>query len=470
MLDLIGAICCGWDNNLVLLWSDQTVMTFDEAIAIVDATIPPEQLSDLQEIVFRQSWLGKTYQEIAQETGYDPDYIRGVGFQLWQLLSTAFGAKVTKNNFRSILRQQARSPIAPTPSKSATSGSPTSLQTTTKVLLEHPEGPVSLDSPFYIDRPPIETLCYDAINKPGALIRLRAPSLMGKTSLKNRILAYATQQGYQVVRLNFEQVDPSQLSHLNQLLRWFCATITQQLNLESKLDHYWDADCGAKVSCTLYFQGYILPQLHQPLVLALDEVNRLLEYPEVAQGFLPLLRSWYEEARDLTIWQKLRLVVVHSTEIYVPLDINQSPFNVGLAIRLPEFTPEQVQELAHRHGLPWQQAESHQLMALIGGHPYRVRLALYHLVQQSLDLPQLLQESLTATGIYQDQLRQHWGTLQQHPELRLAMQQIVSTTGNLKIDPIAAYQLESMGVAKFVGDQIVPSCELYRLYFRTQLN
>jgi hypothetical protein len=451
-------------------------MTLDEAIAIIDAALKPARLNDLQETVFRQSWLGKTYQEVARETGYDPDYIRGVGFQLWQMLTEAFGEKVTKNNFRSVLRQHGRVELSSFETQSdlrvgqgADVAEPTS-RLSIQGGLELPEGPVSLDSPFYIDRPPIETLCYDAIVKPGALIRLRAPSLMGKTSLKNRILAHAAQQGYRLVRLNFDQVDESKFSNLNQLLRWFCATVTQQLQLESRLDLYWDEDCGAKVSSTVYFQGYVLEQINTPLVLALDEVNRLLEYPEIAQSFLPLLRSWYEEARDLEIWQKLRLMVVHSTEIYVPLDINQSPFNVGLAIRLPEFNPGQVQDLARRHGLHWGALESDRLMALIGGHPYRVRLALYHLAREDLELEQLLRESPTATGIYSHRLRQHWIALQQHPELMAAMKQLVATEDGARIDPIAAYQLESMGVAKFEGNQVVPSCELYRLYFRSQLN
>lgn len=45
----------------------------------------------------------------------------------------------------------------------------------------------------------------------------------------------------------------------------------------------------------------------------------------------------------------MRLIVVHTTESYVPLHINQSSFNVGLAIALPRFNLEQVQELAQRY-------------------------------------------------------------------------------------------------------------------------
>jgi hypothetical protein len=62
--------------------------------------------------------------------------------------------------------------------------------------------PVSFDSPFYVERPPIEFDCYNEIEEPGALIRIKALRQMGKTSLTNRILAHARSQNYQTVRLN----------------------------------------------------------------------------------------------------------------------------------------------------------------------------------------------------------------------------------------------------------------------------
>jgi len=85
----------------------------------------------------------------------------------------------------------------------------------------------------------------------------------------------------------------------------------------------------AKSAVLFYFRSHLLEQINSPIVLALDEVNQIFEQPQVAKRFfLPMLRSWYEEARKLPIWQKLHLIVVHSTEI-VHLQLNQSPFNVG---------------------------------------------------------------------------------------------------------------------------------------------
>ena len=68
--------------------------------------------------------------------------------------------------------------------------------------LEELGGQVPLDSPFYVNRPPIEERCYAAIAKPGALIRIKAPRQMGKSSLTIRILSYAEQQNYRATWLN----------------------------------------------------------------------------------------------------------------------------------------------------------------------------------------------------------------------------------------------------------------------------
>ena len=134
------------------------------------------------------------------------------------------------------------------------------------------------------------------------------------------------------------------------------------------------------MSCTLYFRQHLLEQINAPLVLALDELNQIFEHPHVAKDVLPLLRSWYEEAKRVPVWQNLRLIIAHSTEVYVPLQLNQSPFNVGLATQLVGFTFDHVQQLAQRYGLNWSDGESaKQLMAMVGSHPALIHTALYHL-------------------------------------------------------------------------------------------
>lgn len=256
---------------------------------------------------------------------------------------------------------------------------------------------------------------------------------------------------------------------LDKFLRWFCANVGRQLKLSSALDEYWDEDIGSKVSCTLYWQYQILENLDQPLVLALNEVNILFQYLSLAQEFLPLLRSWHEEAKQVSTLQKLRLIVVHSTEVYIPLNLHQSPFNVGLPIRLPEFTLEQVQELAQRHGLNWQRTQkAKKLMAMVGGHPYLIRIALYYLCQKNSDLEKLLSTAPTLSGIYSEHLRCHWMMIKSNQDLSLTLKKLINSQEILPIESLAAYQLDSMGLIHLEGNQVKMSCELYRLYFSAQ--
>jgi WD40 repeat protein len=88
----------------------------EAALAALDNILAPHALSNLQERIVRGCWEGKTYTQIAETTGYDDDYIRDVGFQLWRRLSQTLGEKVSKSNFKTVLRRLAQSSIASTPS------------------------------------------------------------------------------------------------------------------------------------------------------------------------------------------------------------------------------------------------------------------------------------------------------------------------------------------------------------------
>ena len=175
--------------------------------------------------------------------------------------------------------------------------------------------------------------CYQSLLQPGALIRIKAPSKMGKSRFLNDVLNYAQEKQYSTVHINLLQIESSKFANLDRFLRWFCIYLSDALGLNSELDNYWSQDRGSMLSCTRYLE-MILSQSEQPLVLGLDEVDRLLNYPDLSQDFFYLLRSWHEEANNDELWEKLRLIVVYSTEDFGSLDINQSPFNVGLPIEL----------------------------------------------------------------------------------------------------------------------------------------
>lgn len=335
--------------------------------------------------------------------------------------------------------------------------------------LELPEGEVRLASRFYIARQPLEDRAMETVTQPGALIRIKAPRQMGKTSLMARLLAHAEQAGYHQVSLSFHLVDAGDFADLDRFLYRFCARIGRKLQLPNCLSDYWDELFGSKDNCTAYFEEYLLAQLDAPLVLGLDEVDRVFQYPAIASDFFGLLRAWHEDAKNRPIWQKLNLVVVHSTEVYVPMDLNQSPFNVGLPVELPEFSPEQVAELAQRHGLNWQRDRVLQLMQMVGGHPYLVRLALYHFAQGDFSLKDFLDTATTESGLYREHLHRHLWNLERYPDLAAAMEDVVVASAPIRLNTTLGFRLCSMGLVKIEGNRVTPSCQLYRQYFRNCL-
>ena len=80
-------------------------MKLDNILQQLDTILESEQLNDIQETVFCLSWQGKPYEQIANKTGYDRDYIKDVGCRLWKQLSQKFGTKVTKRNLHTAFRQ-----------------------------------------------------------------------------------------------------------------------------------------------------------------------------------------------------------------------------------------------------------------------------------------------------------------------------------------------------------------------------
>ena len=84
----------------------------EKALELLDTILPPGSVNNVKALIFRQAWDNKGYAEIAEEAGYATEYIKESGAQLWRTMSEALGERVTKNNFRSLLRQRFESQLA----------------------------------------------------------------------------------------------------------------------------------------------------------------------------------------------------------------------------------------------------------------------------------------------------------------------------------------------------------------------
>ncbi len=408
-------------------------------------------LEPIEQLILEHSWAGRTYSEIAQTSGYASVYVREVGSRLWQALSEALGARVTKKNLQLLLNaDQVAQANAP----------------------EFPSGPLGVNSHLYIERPPLEQKAAKAIRQPGCLLRIRATRKMGQTSLLYRLMGEAKKFGYQTIMLNLQQVEPVIFETGETFLRWFCATISYQLELaEDPLHLPWDAGMGSSLNCTFYLQREILEVCRNPIVLVIQGLDVLLRHAHIAWEFLPLLRGWHEEAQRLESWQKLRVVVTHAIDLSSSSALALSSLMAGLELQLPELTLPQVQQLSQRYGVDWSQGnQAERLMALIGGHPYLMAIALYHMATEAMMIEEILQQAELSNGLYGTHLRAYWSFIQTHPHLAPAIQAVVRAEGaGVPLEGEAADALESVGLIKIQGGLAYAACPLYQRFFANLL-
>ena len=446
--------------------------------------LPPEFLiamareyqlsSDQQDVLLRRFVHHQEYEEISTELETSVGACLKRMGQVYKKFGFSSGRKGKEAELRKFLYKEYEEYQKLQESQSNLHDSSSDSHPNLDLGLPYPNGQVAVDSPLYIERYPIEEQCYQEIARHNALIRIKAPRQMGKTSLMSRILTHAAQQyHYQTIDINFQLCDQNFFESLDKLLKYFCATVGRKiLEHPDNLNDYWDSDfLGSKMSCTSYFEECLLPQVDSCLVIGIDEVDRVFSIKntwDIAQEFFGLLRGWHEAGKRGGVWQKLKLVLSYSTEIYIPLQANQSPFNVGFPVELSEFNFEQVKDLVARHQLDWQNEDIEQLVNLVGGHPFLVRLALYHIARGEVALQQLLANGATETGIYAEHLRCLLVDLEEH-QLINAMKKVIAPQDSTAMTVEECFQLQSKGLTKFEGEQVKARCQLYHQYFTKQL-
>ncbi|MGD1713147.1 NB-ARC domain-containing protein [Dapis sp. BLCC M172] len=83
-------------------------MSLEEALKMADKIVfekTGQHLDDLQKAVLQGTLKRKKYKQIAEDFDYSESCIRGVGAELWKILSEELGEDVNKSNFRSTMER-----------------------------------------------------------------------------------------------------------------------------------------------------------------------------------------------------------------------------------------------------------------------------------------------------------------------------------------------------------------------------
>ena len=328
-------------------------------------------------------------------------------------------------------------------------------------------GTMRWDSPFYVRRPTDDEMDRQ-LRQEGTTIIVKGARQMGKSSLLVRAAAQARNQGKRVCSIDFQSLDETRLATLDTLLMYLMGRLARDLKTPRKPSDCWDDRLGAKDNATYFIEDVVLAGREEPVILLLDEADRVFQFP-YRNDFFALLRYWTNRRADAPQWDRFNLVAAHSTDPVLWIDdINQSPFNVGNPIRLGDFDSGQVAELSRRYPLALSEAGLNGLYDLLGGHPYLTRQGLYVLASTSTGLDELQRLATRPDGPFGDHLRRLAGILNQRETLKKSVLQILQ--GKACDDEHSFQRLYAAGlVAGSSRHEARLRCRLYEDYFRTHL-
>ena len=316
-----------------------------------------------------------------------------------------------------------------------------------------PIGPLWVNDPRYVVRQADNQLVL-SVNNVGHTYIIRGPSRVGKTSLMKRAINKLQEQcAVQYINFDFQEVNPEYLLALDALMRQIAFFITQKICPTIDFHSFWEAqNLAPAIKIHILFEQYVLPAVDGAIVLALDEVDRLLT-TDYREEFYSIVRAWHNNRADNELWRKLHLIMAISTSPYLLIqDVNLSPFNVGTKIELDDLNESQIIQLSQLYAVSLSDNEAPNMANLLGGHPFLISNALYALQQQAVSWDKLKSRLTTIVPI-EEHLRDLLQCLRNDRNLSNAFRQIVA--GDTCDDEQTEFRLLKAGLIKNVQGRYV---------------
>lgn len=329
-------------------------------------------------------------------------------------------------------------------------------------------GTVNPQSPYYVRRPTDGSL-EKLMAQQGETAVIRAPRQYGKSSLLAQAHARQRENG-QSCYIDFQHIGENQLAGLDELCKYLALKISQAFRTRLKPSEVWDSGLGPKESLRTFIADAVLLEAKSPVLFCLDELDRIFDKP-YREDFYLAVRGWHNDRAIEDCWTRLNLLIAHSTEPTLWIqNINVSPFNVGVRLRLEPFGEKEVSWLNARYGAPLKsRAEIQDLLKLLGGQPYLTRQALYSMRVHGGSMEDLKKVAAHETqGPFGDHLRRHLWVLHKNDRRKKALLQILRD-GSCD-EEIDFEKLLAGGLIRGETRQTARAgCELYAEYFRMHL-
>jgi hypothetical protein len=374
------------------------------------------------------------------------------------ILKRLLGLPSIASETRLVPPSEAPAPAAGAAKESAARPSPS---VDPRLSRKRPGGAIRGNDPFYIHRSADDRITEIAAGC-GETLVIKGPRQMGKTSLLMRYIDEGYRRGKHCAFVDFQGFANSDLEDYLTFLSRLTSTFLRCLDLAETVavPRY-----ASQQQFAFFVEDHIIRRVGGPLILALDEVDRVLGRP-YQRDFFALLRAWHNDrAKPQSPWEQVDLALVIATEPYVLIDCSdQSPFNVTLPIEPGPYPRAALDELNARYGRLLGTPEVDQLFELLSGHPYLTRLAFYRLVT-GMSFRRLLEDAASADGPFGEHLRHLLLLLHEgRANLSAALQRVIDygTTP----DEHVLRRLEGAGLVIRSNGRVVPANLLYARFFK----